>query len=493
MNKKTVVLIVAFIGCLVPFYISAQEIKVTKSPEVFTGVENDIDFVIAGQAENNLYLYKRLEKSIELYKFDRTTLKLADKKEISFKLRDDATKTRTPDLNKVLVLKDHIVIFTDLYYKGDNESSLYARRFDFNLNPVKEWQKIEYINTEISAHPGMFLITASADSSKILIVKTETITNNKGNEKLSFTVINSKLSWVSGKDQELKYPDTRTNVTNYKVANNGTVYVMVKTDDENQAGYKLCRFTLNNSNEYITNEFDLQLPGKKPVDITCEINYKGDLLVAGFYSEGSEKVQGIFWNWAMNDGSAFSAFNYSTVPNVTDTRHVIDKVNILEENSFELFAEEKRQDAGTHTVYTNAVHYFKLDNGGINSHNVLHKLSNAKDASAALFLSYFAFTGNGGPLLFYNENKKNLDSEAEYKEVVAEQKDNKRVLVSATFADNKTSREEVLKEGDEGYGFVPRYALQISPTEMLMFGKRYEKYVLYKLTVESKQQLVSGN
>src|SRR5690242_14488962 len=98
MNKKTVVLIVAFVGCLVPSLVKAQEIKVTKSPDVLKGDELTVDFVVAGQAANSLYAYRRLEKGMELYKFDKATLKLLDKKEISFKLREDATKTRTPDL-----------------------------------------------------------------------------------------------------------------------------------------------------------------------------------------------------------------------------------------------------------------------------------------------------------------------------------------------------------------------------------------------------------
>ncbi|HYG16098.1 MAG TPA: hypothetical protein VEC12_10125 [Bacteroidia bacterium] len=494
MNKKTVVLIVAFVGCLVPFTIKAQEIKVTKSPEILKGDELTVDFVIAGQAANNLYVYRRIEKGIELYKFDKTTLKLADKKEISFKLREDATKTRTPDLNKVLILKDHIIVFTDLYYKGDNESSLYARRFDFNLNPVKEWQKLEYINTEISAHPGMFLITASADSSRILIVKTETITNNKGNEKLSFTVINPKLSWMSSKDEELKYADTRTNVAGYKIANDGTVHLLVKVEEEKETVYKLCRFTLNNANEFVASEFDLKLPGKKTADITCEINNAGDLLVAGFYSAGSEKIQGIFSGWILNGSNAVFTPVYTDVAGLPDTRPIIDKLNIQHENAFELFAEERYQAAGAPAVYhQNAVHYFSMANAGsLNSYSTVLKSSKAEDISVNSFLSYFSYTGNNAPLLFFNEHRSNLEAE-NYKEFTATQKDNKRVLVYTTFDGDKITRVPLLKESDEGNGFMPRYAMQISPGEMLMLGKRHENYVLYIITIQSKEHLVSGH
>lgn len=499
----TTVLLIIF-----PVLNYAQDIKVTKSAEVLKGMKYGFDIVIGGQSTENIYVYRSLEKSIELYKFNKSDLTLKEKKIISFKLSDDTGKKRIasfvqakiPTLNKIMILKNNIIIFTNQYYKDEDKNSLFARSYDLNFEPVTGWEKIESIDAERSKNAGAFLITTSGDSSKILVAKIEPY-EKKGREKLSFSVFNSALEKLVSTKEELEYKDKQAVISGHKITSDGTVYFILKIIEEKGYEFKIFKFDPNEEDELTQNNFDLELPEKRIIDIAFETNAEGDLLLAGFYSNTKfNMVNGIFSVWVMKDNE-YDISNpvYSDITPSLGGKFDIDKLKIKSGYSFELIAEERYDvtrttssynsstktwsTRTTTTYYENNVVYFQVDeDGNITKQYTVPKFS-VSGAGFNPFLSYFNFTGSNSQIMFYNEHQKNFTESKRYRSIVGYNRSKKRVLAYSIFKGGETIQKILLKEKEEKFAFTPRRAVQISPTEVVMLAKRKRKYLLYKFTI----------
>jgi len=504
MNKTCVLF--ALIAVLFIQSLSAQDLKITKSDNIIKGSKT-LDLTIAGYSKDYIYVYRNLETNIEVFKFEKNTLNLKESSTLSLKLNEEDSKKKTPALNSVVVTKTNIIIFTSIYYKDEDVNHLFARSFDFDLKPIGEWFKVESITAKKSKDAGTFSISISRDSSKILVVKTEPF-EKKGKEKLSFSVFDENLKKLVSENENLEYEDHKITIQSHWIAEDGTIYFIIKLTGDADNGFKIYRFVSTSENETSQTKFEFTLRTKNLKAIKFESNTTGDLLIAGFYSNPkSYFVDGVFSAWIMKSNQQpgeIDPFYSDSISAEMMGVYIIDKLVILPDKSFMMVTENRVVESrwvsdgvtGTSTLTTiyneNDIVYFKVSaNGQIAEHYKLLKSSESKSTNNR-YLSYFILFDGDNKIVFYNEHKKNFEPHKKrylvpvkdvYQDELFDHEWENRVFAYATFINGNTTPNILLKEKEENYALMPRHALQISPGEVVLLGHHKKDYVLYKITV----------
>ena len=210
-------------------------------------------------------------------------------------------KKKERDLEKVLYLNDQFYMLTSFNNVAHKANYLFVQSIrKKNLSLNKSFKKIAETPSRDEYREGKFNFHVSKDSSKVLIYS-QLPNQKKAAEQFSLQVFNNEFGEIWKKNIVLPYPDNRFAVTDYRVDNNGNVYLLGILY-ENQSGF----LKRNTDYQYIilayteggekAEEYNVSLTGKFITDLTFRVGNKGKLVCSGFYSEkGTYSAKGTYF------------------------------------------------------------------------------------------------------------------------------------------------------------------------------------------------------
>lgn len=149
-----------------------------------------------------------------------------------------------------------------------------------------------------------FDIALSNDTSKLLVYYNKPFHKYK-NEAFSIKVLDKSLNKLWEKDITLPYKDGYFEISDYKVDNNGNVYLLALQYPDNTLGERNSKTEQSVKSiilgcNYLTgviNQYEIKLPDKWIESITYGFNESGtEVVVGGFYADNNRMtIKGVFY------------------------------------------------------------------------------------------------------------------------------------------------------------------------------------------------------
>ena len=258
---------------------------------------------IIGSDKNGFYtlrtggysMFNRVGDSKFLERYDNQN-KLVYSKEISIPVPEKPKQKF--QFENIYYLNGGLIMFTS--HLNKDKRSMYASHISPDGVVDNRLVEVSSISESAKRSSGTFETRLSNDSTKILIFANLPYEKNE-NEKFEFKVIDNHLQTVSTKALTLPQRDKDVTISNYRVDNEGNVYVMLSTDksraEKNRKEQKFTYKVLGYFHkENLTKEYEVAIPNKFITDITFDIDKNQNLVVAGFYAVDKKlKTEGTFF------------------------------------------------------------------------------------------------------------------------------------------------------------------------------------------------------
>jgi hypothetical protein len=209
------------------------------------------------------------------------------------------------NFNSLYNLKGNLVMFTKQFDKEDKFTTFHATLIDpvtLAVTGTKELGKFDAISKKNQAN---IRISSSPDSSSVLVFANAPYMKNE-NEKFFISVWDTKMNKVWDKMITLPYPDKFVAVDEFRVSNEGDVYVMCKHYDKEVSkervredgkvvpSYKYKIF-IYGKNGGAPTEHTMDFQNKFVHDATLQFNADGNILMMGLYTTAyNSNVTGTF-------------------------------------------------------------------------------------------------------------------------------------------------------------------------------------------------------
>ena len=188
------------------------------------------------------------------------------------------------DFAGAVYLNKTIYIFKSLFSKDAGKNTLTATPLNAEGMNLGKPVTISSISAEKLVQRGRFNVASSTDGSKLIVLSQPNFVKDE-NEKITIALYNDKLEKQWSSDQTFTYPWTRAVDNEPFVNNNGTAFILKKTDmkgDDNT--YSIFSFTGK-----ALKEFKIQMDGKKKIaTIAKAFADNGDFTIGGYYTEDSK-------------------------------------------------------------------------------------------------------------------------------------------------------------------------------------------------------------
>ena len=159
-------------------------------------------------------------QKIFIEKYDRD-MDLRKAKEIDLRY-----KKKKRDFEKMLYLNGQFYLFTSFNNKAHKANYLFVQSLrKKSLNLSNKIKKISETPARDEYREGKFNFHVSKDSSKVLIYS-QLPNQKRASEKFSLKVFDNNMDLIWDKDIILPYPDNRFAISDYRVDNNGNVYLL---------------------------------------------------------------------------------------------------------------------------------------------------------------------------------------------------------------------------------------------------------------------------
>mgnify|MGYP001036886257 CR=1 FL=1 len=210
-------------------------------------------------------------------------------------------KKKKRDFEKMLYLNGQFYLFTSFNNMAHKANYLFVQSIrKKSLSLSNRIKKIAESPARDEYREGKFNFHVSKDSSHVLIYS-QLPYQKKRSERFSLQVFDDNLDKEWEKDIQLPYPDNRLSITDYRVDNNGNVYLLGVLY-ENTSGflrrntnyrYIILAYTKDGEESQV---YDVNLAGKFITDLTFRVGKKGKLVCSGFYSEkNSYSIKGTYY------------------------------------------------------------------------------------------------------------------------------------------------------------------------------------------------------
>lgn len=391
-------------------------------------------------------------------------------------------------------------------------------------NNIKKVAEIDFSDFS-KYNPGNFSVTYSPDSSKIMIYY-NTPYDKKANEKFGFVIYDAEMNELWASLKTLPIPDNLFIVEEYRVDNNGDVYVLglvfneqpkAKVKGEPNYNYRLIKYEFNTENE---EEYPILVEGKFLTDLQFTINKEGDIICAGFYS--NEKVYNI-------SGAFYMKIDEET-KNVLVSDFIDIDASLLTQNLNEKQSNkvEKREDKGkkVNLLQYNLDNLVVKDDGGItlvgeNYYVIVRQVYNAQSKSwrnvyhyyynqilvvdisddgkiqwvkqvpknqhtiddYGYYSSYGMVERDGSIYFLYNDNPKNLYFKPGDKLFSFKRKSGETLTMFVEVdKEGAIKREVAFNQKTAEVIMRPKSYFQINDNEFILFGKERKVYRLAKVS-----------
>ncbi len=191
----------------------------------------------------------------------------------------------------LLQLDGNLYLMTSFFNRAKERNYLFVQEVNpRSLRARKKITKIGEIPTRGLTGTGLFDFSLSRDSTKILLYN-QLPTGKKDPESFAFRVFNDQFEEMWSKDIILPYNNNQFTVEEYRVDNEGNVYLLgvifmdkSKRRRQGKANYQYVILAYENNGEDFT-EYKVEENEKFITDLTFRIGNRGQLICAGFYSE----------------------------------------------------------------------------------------------------------------------------------------------------------------------------------------------------------------
>ncbi|MEO1515247.1 MAG: hypothetical protein AAFV95_09545 [Bacteroidota bacterium] len=224
-------------------------------------------------------------------------MKLKKSNEIALKY-----KNKNLDLEDVLMVGGKIYLLSSYHNQAKKKNYLFTQEISRrNLQLRKTMTKIGEIDTRNKVQEGYFDNHISRDSSKILIYN-ELPYKKKEPERFALRVFDNQFNEIWSRNITLPYNDEIFNVEEYRVDNQGNVYLLgVVYSDRSRTRrkgkptyqYTILAYTQDGAE---AEEYRIKLEDKFITDLTFRVANDGNLVCSGFYSDiGTYSIKGTYF------------------------------------------------------------------------------------------------------------------------------------------------------------------------------------------------------
>ena len=234
-----------------------------------------------GNLTDGIFVYNSIPPSGMEFNPSITVECFNDKLDRNFK--KNITVDPLEDFVNVVYLNKKAFHFKSLFSKDAAKNTLNA----IGINADGSFDKpiaIAGINAEKLAKRGRFDVASSPDGKKLVILSEPEWIKDE-NEKITITLYNEKLEKLWSSEQTYSYPWTRAVYNEPFVNNDGTVFILKKTDMKGEGN----TYSIFSFNGKALKEFKVQLDGnKKAVTLAKSISTEGHFNIAGYYTEDAK-------------------------------------------------------------------------------------------------------------------------------------------------------------------------------------------------------------
>jgi len=413
---------------------------------------------------------------------------------------------------------NNIVLFYSIIDKANNRTA-YAQLLSLQCEKKGEAIALDKLSFSRKKNIGTFDFVLSADSSKILLYRNEPF-EKYANEKFSYSVFDKQFNLLWSKEIQLPYTDKYFEISEYRIDNNGNVFMLATIYPDKNKGEKAIKGLPNNKHiifayyyaENELTEFEVTLAGKFISDITFRLNKKNDVVVGGFYSNSDlYTINGTFY-MLIDDESRdvkttnIKSFDRDFMLNFLSEKKT-DKGRGLSNVYFDHFV--LRDDGGAvllgeqyymenvcisdmrtgnlicsyHFYYNDIIAVNVDSNGTITWAQRIPKFQHTINDNG-FYSSYSLAAVNNNLHFIFNDNPKNI-------ELIKTKPDRLRAMTGAqgavTMLCSINEKGEMVRQPlftAKGGNVIlrPKVFKQINPKELIIFAQRGKKYKLGKLT-----------
>lgn len=222
-----------------------------------------------------------------------SNMKLGRSQELDLKY-----KGKRRDFEDVIKIGGQLYLFTSFNNQAQKKNYLFYQKLSPRLQPSKDLVKIAEIGARNKDKEGAFNLVLSRDSSRVLLYNQ--LPNNKRDpERFALRVFDNQLQETWSQDITLPYSDQQFSVEDYRIDNDGNVYIMgvlyIDGVRERRRGrpnyqYIILAYTRDGGD---AQEYRIELGEKFITDLAFRVADDKRLVFAGFYSEkGTYSIKG---------------------------------------------------------------------------------------------------------------------------------------------------------------------------------------------------------
>ena len=240
---------------------------------------------------------KRDNPNIMVEYYDKAQMKLKKSAELDLNY-----KKKQRDFESVIMAGSNMYFLTSFNNQAKKRNYLFAQGVNLkSLRPSQKLVKLAEVETKNLYQEGGFRHDLSKDTSKILIYSMLP-KKKRQPERFSLQVFDNQLNTLWNKEVQLPFNDEKFAVDEYKVDNDGNVYMLgVIYEDKasarkgGKANYQYVILAYRDGGESVE-EYKINLNNKFITDLTFRVAKNGDLIFSGFYSEkGTYSVKGTYF------------------------------------------------------------------------------------------------------------------------------------------------------------------------------------------------------
>jgi hypothetical protein len=332
----------------------------------------------------------------------------------------DVTPERIEDFVNVVYFNNSLCVIKSLFSKETGKNVLSAVAFGRDGRPAPAVELAAQAAEKLSKR-GRFEVAASPDGSKLLVLSMPEFVKDE-NEKITITLYGAGMKKIWSAEQTFSYTWTRAVENTPYVNNNGTAFLLKKTDMKgNDNTYSIFSF-----DGTALKEFKIALDGNKKIFSMAQgFTPEGHFTVGGYYTEDKKVKIGFMGNALQGSFlyrvAASGATAAITAVNAFEKRHDVIARNLLFHNGNTILVGEwygvnsksasKPGDAFArdYTYSGNDIYIDGFDAAGKPLYGSTIKKRNESVNDNGALVSYFASMIKGKLHVIFNDDKSNHD------------------------------------------------------------------------------------
>jgi|GEM_PF-2024612 hypothetical protein len=502
--------------------LKAQTIEVQWGP-VLKNDSKNYPMDIIGKDESGFFQITYRSRDYYIEKFSNAMTLI-----FSHKLEVFVAKGKPTTYENVVYLKGKIIYFSS-YYDDKNSTRVLFGSYISTTTGIAEPKlySVASFLDQPNKRSMTFDASITSDSSKILIISNIVERSKEENERFNYTIIDDAFNKLANSFIELPYAGVNCRITDYIVDNNNNVHMLYRLnlkkeglkesdDDVNFAYYLFSYYSSDKS----TVEYNLKVGDNVVSGIDIKLDKKNEYLyIPGFYSNKSEygfkgtfiskidiQNKKVVYSKTKDFTADFLALFYKK-PETTKAGKKVTKelydyiprfIHITENGEVFVVSEQYWLNVVTSTQYVSTgngggyttttrtyyYHYNHLIAVNFNSDGdvawtaKIPKLQLTTN-DAGFYSSIATFVHKDKLYMIYNDNPKNGTS-AEVNYTMSQPLKSQTIITSI---DNNGNIEKnvLFKEQDRAAVVRPKFTVQISPEEVIVYSVRGKQYKFGKL------------